>query len=85
MESLRNLSDVQELDYALALEDQKALDEAWGVLAAGMENNGETPWTIEYEKRQVYRQREISDKWHKMLYLARIQEVTVPVPEWVES
>ena len=82
MDSLKQVEDVQELDYAL--DDEKDLAAAWTVLEAGMRKNGEETWTIAYEKHQVYRQRETASKWHKLMTLARTQEINIPVPKWME-
>lgn len=83
MNGLAFVEDVTELDYALAMQDQQDLDAAWEVLEAGLIENGYESWNIDYEKHEIYRQREVSSKWNRLMQLARREEIAVPVPQWI--
>lgn len=83
MDSLRFLDNVTEGDYQVALSDQQALNEELAKVIKGMQDAQECDWTIEYAKFDVTIQPSLYEKWRRLMYYARTEQVEIVLPSWV--
>lgn len=85
MNSLSLISDIQEQDYTLALQDAKVLKKGLGQLIGHMVRSEAEVWTIQHVKGEVLHLSPLYRAWTRLLFYAHNEGIEITPPKWYQE